>query len=227
MATSAGFQMQMLRDNLVYLSSITVFILSLSAGVDVQPQQERYEPDYSYYHNVSSMEAELRLLVMKHAGLIQLNNDYRSRAGHSQLVLRMSNFSSGVQTATGGKVRVLLSYGEHAREFFPVESMLYFIKNVIDGASLSFNKTSKRTFSLWVLNSFDIIFIGMANPDGRDYIEKTRNYCWRGTKSGVDINRNFDWNFGGSGSSNNPKDGEFRGPHPFSGKSLQIFFCVE
>ncbi|RUS84504.1 hypothetical protein EGW08_007743 [Elysia chlorotica] len=223
MATPPGFQMQVLRENLLFLTSITVFILTLSAGVDVQPQEERYEPDYTCYHNVSSIETELRLLSMRHAGFIQLNNDYRSRAGHSQLVLRMSNFSSGVQTVAGGKVRVLLSYGEHAREFFPVESMLYFIKNVTNGASFSLNKSSNHTFSMWVLNNFDIIFIGMANPDGRDYIEKTRNYCWRGTQSGVDINRNFDWNFGGPGSSNNSKDGEFRGLHPFSEPETEVF----
>jgi len=30
-------------------------------------------------------------------------------------------------------------------------------------------------------------------------IEATQNYCWRGTGTGVDINRNFDWEFGGPG----------------------------
>ena len=44
------------------------------------------------------------------------------------------------------------------------------------------------------------------------------NYCWRGTSTGVDLNRNFDWNFGGAhGSSRDPKDEEYRGAYAFSG----------
>ena len=34
--------------------------------------------------------------------------------------------------------------------------------------------------------------------------------------NGVDINRNFDWEYGGAGSSVDPASEEFRGPHPFS-----------
>ena len=50
------------------------------------------------------------------------------------------------------------------------------------------------------------------------------NYCWRGTKSGVDLNRNFDWNFGAShGSSRDPNDEEYRGAHAFSGAFLCEF----
>ena len=222
----SGFQMQMLQEQLISLSFTTIFILSLftqSAGVDVKPQQENYVPDYTYYHNMSSIEAELSSIITGHANFMQLNNDYKSSGGRSQLVFRLTNFSSEIDAYVAGKVRVLLSFGEHAREFFPVESMLYFIQNVTAGASLSSINASEKKFSSWVLNNFDIIFIGMANPDGRDYIERTENYCWRGTRTGVDINRNFDWNFGGQGSSNNPTDGDFRGPHAFSGNSFHMF----
>ncbi|GFS24783.1 carboxypeptidase A1-like [Elysia marginata] len=219
--------MQLQVIQLIFLNSIFVFILSLFtqiAGVDVQPQKEKYEPNYTYYHNVSSIESVFRSLVAKHSDFIQLNNDYKSSGGRSQLVLRMTNFSSRVETATPAKVRLLLSFGEHAREFFPVESMLYFISNVTCGVTRpTLDKPSTHKFSAWVLNNFDIIIIGMANPDGRDFIEQTRNYCWRGTKSGVDINRNFDWNFGGKGSSNNPQDGEFRGPGAFSEQETEVF----
>lgn len=30
-------------------------------------------------------------------------------------------------------------------------------------------------------------------------LEETQDFCWRGNSRGVDINRNFDWNFGGPG----------------------------
>ncbi|CAG2191998.1 unnamed protein product [Mytilus edulis] len=55
-----------------------------------------------------------------------------------------------------------------------------------------------------------------TNPDGRLYIESTNNYCWRGTETGVDLDRNFDWEYGRKGSSSDPKDEEYRGLHKFS-----------
>ena len=59
----------------------------------------------------------------------------------------------------------------------------------------------------------------MVNPDGRQYVENTRNYCWRGTSTGVDLNRNFDWHFGDKGSSGDRTDEEYRGTHAFSGSN--------
>ncbi|GFO34912.1 carboxypeptidase a1-like [Plakobranchus ocellatus] len=217
--------MKLLREQLFYLSILTTCFLPLlapSAGADVKPQKENYEPDYTTYHNVSSLETEIQRLTKRYSDFIQLNNNYKSSAGQSQLVFRVSNFSS-IAGSLKGKVRIFLSFGEHAREFFPVESMLHFIKNITDGVSQDTNKTEGLKFSSWVLNNFDIIIIGMANPDGRVYIEKTQNYCWRGTESGVDINRNFNWNFGGQGSSSNPLDGEYRGPHAFSEPETEVF----
>ncbi|KAH9499639.1 carbamoyl-phosphate synthase (glutamine-hydrolyzing) cpa2 [Bulinus truncatus] len=95
--------------------------------------------------------------------------------------------------------------------------MFYFLRNVTLGLETS------RTISEWILNNFDIYIIALANPDGRDYIEKFKNYCWRGTRNGVDINRNFDWNFGDIGSSKDPNDGEYRGPYAFSEPETGVF----
>lgn len=39
------------------------------------------------------------------------------------------------------------------------------------------------------------------------YLEKTKDYCWRGMGNGVDVNRNFPWEYGGPGSSDDPKVG--------------------
>ena len=66
----------------------------------------------------------------------------------------------------------------------------------------------------------DIYIIVLTNPDGRLYIEKHLNYCWRGTSNGVDLNRNFDWRYGDRGSSVKKTDEEYRGVHPFSGNIL-------
>jgi hypothetical protein len=62
----------------------------------------------------------------------------------------------------------------------------------------------------------------MMNPDGRKFVEKTGNYCWRGTSTGVDLNRNFDWNYGAKGSSSDITDEEYRGNAAFSGLTSDI-----
>ncbi|XP_076350835.1 carboxypeptidase A5-like isoform X7 [Tachypleus tridentatus] len=67
-----------------------------------------------------------------------------------------------------------------------------------------------------MLSKVDLFIIVLLNPDGREYIEKSHNYCWRGTSTGVDVNRNFNWNYGGEGSSSETGSEELRGPQPFS-----------
>ncbi|KAL5008934.1 hypothetical protein ScPMuIL_014515 [Solemya velum] len=66
----------------------------------------------------------------------------------------------------------------------------------------------------------------MSNPDGRAYLERTKNYCWRGTGNGVDLNRNFDWEFGQKGSSSLKTDEEYRGTHAFSEPESRVFTDV-
>jgi hypothetical protein len=77
----------------------------------------------------------------------------------------------------------------------------------------------------WLLANFELTLVAMANPDGRHRLEATENYCWRGTSTGVDLNRNFDFDFGGQGSSANPKDEEFRGP--FAGSEPETQALVQ
>ncbi|PIK55134.1 putative carboxypeptidase A1 isoform X1 [Apostichopus japonicus] len=131
----------------------------------------------------------------------------------SQFVLHLKNFSQSdrtQQTLSSPKQKVLLSFGEHAREFFPVESALYFLKNITAGLTKPATSAQYK-FSRTIFSNLEIFIIVLANPDGRHYIEKTKNYCWRGTSIGVDLDRNFDWNFGGKGSSSKPFDEEYRG----------------
>lgn len=70
--------------------------------------------------------------------------------------------------------------------------------------------------------------MAIVNPDGRQFVESSGNYCWRGTSTGVDLNRNFDWHFGDKGSSADKSDEEYRGTHPFSGNDQFIYFieCI-
>lgn len=195
-------------------------------GGDVKPRPELYIPNYKIYHNLSSLNKEIKRLTTRNPNYIHLSETYVSRNKASQLVLHLKNFSQSDRTQhtlSSPKQKVLLSFGEHAREFFPVESALYFIKNVTEGLTKPATSHQYR-FSRTVFSNLELFIIVLANPDGRHYIEETKNYCWRGTSIGVDLDRNFDWNFGGKGSSSKPLDEEYRGRSSFSGKICA--FCL-
>lgn len=199
---------------------ITGILVGSTHSGDVKPQKETQLPDYSVYHNVSHIQLSLLRLTNRAPGYIQLISSFRSREGRPQLLLRITNFTnSQLGTLYDMKAKILLSYGEHAREFFPIESLIHLLSNLTDGLEPSASKVAKE-FSHAILSNIDLFIVAMMNPDGRCYIERTGNHCWRGTSTGVDLNRNFDWYFGRRGSSADSKDEEYRGPRAFSGESF-------
>lgn len=185
--------------------------------IDVKPQKEHFTPDYNIYHNLSSIEVTLDNLLKENRNLAKLLGPakYVSMQGRKQYVIQVKNFAT-TDLEKSDRLKVLFSFGEHAREFLPIESLLYFLKRVFK----SWHSSETPDIDL---SKVEIYVVAIANPDGRQHVETTKNYCWRGTSTGVDINRNFDWEFGGKGSSNNPADEEYRGPKPFSEKESLVY----
>lgn len=207
---------------------------SFTISINVDPQQEVYVPDYTKYHNLTNIAAHLHQTSAKYNDFIQIEYGYTSRNQQPQMLTRITNFSysmgrqeiaaikdksANLDTA---KVKILLSYGEHAREFFPVESFFHLLSNLTEGLSANAG-THAKNYSQIIFSNFDIFVIVMANPDGRNHVESSYNYCWRGTSTGVDLNRNFDWQFANRGSSGDPKDEEYRGPQPFSEPESKVY----
>ena len=195
--------------------------LQKARGGNVNPRKEIYLPDYTVYHNLSSVQKHMLDIVNRNPSYIKLDWTYKSRHNRPQLFMRITNFtdnnsSSAHHGISVPKVKLLLSYGEHAREFLPVESLFHLLLNITEGLSAP-KGSPAALFSGTILSKLDLFVIGMVNPDGRQYVENTGNYCWRGTSTGVDLNRNFDWQFGDKGSSADKNDEEYRGTRAFSG----------
>ena len=84
-----------------------------------------------------------------------------------------------------------------------------------------------------LVNERQIWFIPIINPDGYLYNELTNpngGGMWRknrrdnpGQCEGVDLNRNYDFAWGGDGSSGDPCDEIYRGPSPFSEPETQAY----
>ena len=164
---------------------------------DLRPSVEKYFPNYDFYHNITKMNQCLHHISAQYSEFVDVEMRYRSRMGLSQYVLRVSNFS--LDTVYKGKQdkrsRILLSYGEHANEFFPVQSMFHFLQNITQGYDLPLG-TYEGNFTRYLLNNFDLFILTIVNPDGRIIIERTRNYCWMGTANNADLNCDLATNLG-------------------------------
>lgn len=72
-----------------------------------------------------------------------------------------------------------------------------------------------------MLSQVDFYIVPVANPDGYEYTH-TANRMWRKNRrpdpncAGVDLNRNFDFKWGGPGSSSDKCSDIYRGPSAFS-----------
>ena len=183
---------------------LSLLILFLVFPLDIHSAD--YYPDSLYYHSVDSFGRDIRALAETYPGLMTLEDKARSRNNETLFLLRMTNR----RVSDKGKLKILITSGEHAREYLPVESFFKLARNL---ASAFMRGDEAARF---VLGGAELLLVGMLNPDGRRLIESTKNYCHRGMANGVDVNRNMDWGFGGPGSSGDTKNEEYRGVAPFS-----------
>lgn len=188
--------------NLVDFSSIHViaafFIVAcVCTGTFFKPSEETYLPNYDFYLNISRMNECLRHISAHYSEFIEMESQYRSRLGLSQYTLHITNFSLDAKSkkSMDRRSRLLLSYGEHAAEFFPVQSMFYLLENITRGFNLPL-WTYGRNFTRFVLNNFDLYMLTIVNPDGRVIIERTKNHCWIGTANEIDLNSDLQHGLG-------------------------------
>jgi carboxypeptidase T len=104
----------------------------------------------------------------------------------------------------------------HAREHLSTEIPLLLAQWLAD------NKDRADVSRL--LETRDIYIIPMVNPDGVEHDIATGRYRWHRKNmrkngdgsSGVDLNRNYDYRWGGQGASGSPRSDTYHGPAPFS-----------
>jgi murein tripeptide amidase MpaA len=138
--------------------------------------------------------------------------------GHRMRVLRISN--AATDAALPDKPNIVVLAAIHAREYTTAELTTRFAEWLVKDYNVDADAT-------WLVDNFRFHFILQANPDGRKKAES--GLSWRkntdtdnGTCSansyGVDLNRNFSWQFGQvpDGSSPDPCDATYRGPSAVS-----------
>jgi len=119
---------------------------------------------------------------------------------------------------------VLFDALHHAREPITVEVLL----NTMEYLCANYGTDPEITF---LVNNRQIWFVPIVNPDGYVYNENTNpsgGGMWRknrrdnpGDYEGVDLNRNYPYEWDGPGSSTDPSSETYRGPSPASEPETQ------
>ncbi|XP_077521596.1 uncharacterized protein LOC144132808 [Amblyomma americanum] len=157
---------------------------------------EKSQPDYSVYHNLSAVYAEIAAFAQTYPAYVQVDHRFKSHNGLSQLVVRLANFSDssphmGPQPRSF-KVRALLSFGQRGGELVTVESALHFLRHLFAGLAAP-SHTVEGALSRTLLSKVDLHLVVLANPDGRNYAERTGDYCFDKTGSGLNMDALFGW----------------------------------
>ncbi len=106
---------------------------------------------------------------------------------------------------------VFINGCQHAREWVSPATVMFIAERLMEDYG-----SDQRVTDL--LDSVEVVVAPMVNPDGYVY-SWTNNRFWRKNRRGgygVDLNRNWSWEWGGLGSSGDTSSEVYRGTAPFS-----------
>ncbi|XP_076285715.1 carboxypeptidase B isoform X1 [Lasioglossum baleicum] len=157
--------------------------------------------EWTSYHRLDDIHTYLDYLAETFPGVCSVVSIGNSVEGRPLKVLRISNGKPNVPA-------LWIDGGIHAREWISPAAVTYIIDYLVD------NSESLET---------DYYILPVANPDGYEYTF-TRDRLWRKNRrraigsscTGVDLNRNFGYRWGGKGTSKDPCREIYAGSGPFS-----------
>ena len=142
--------------------------------------------------------------------------------GNKVYYVRISNHPG----QTTGKPKIFYNSLIHAREPMGMQQLMFFMWYLLENYG-----TDPEV--KYLVDNLELYFIPLENPDGYTYNYQTNpggGGMWRknmrdngGGTFGVDLNRNYgyEWGYDDQGSSPNPGDETYRGPSPFSEAETQ------
>jgi len=159
------------------------------------------------------------LTLSKRCSICYLTHIGRSFEGRNIYMIRIGRESKLAQDG------IWIDAGIHAREWASISTALYIIHQF-------YELHESEEWVQTMLSSYDFYIVPLVNPDGYEFT-RTTDRMWRKSRShtgwddgqsciGVDLNRNFDYYFGGRGSSNNPCSNFYTGPSAFSEPETRV-----
>jgi hypothetical protein len=173
-----------------------------------------YPAGYRGFHTYTEMVTDVEAIAAAHASIVQLFTIGQSAQGRDLIGAKVSD-----NVATDeAEPEAYLDGLTHGNEPMSLEMTIRLLHWLADGYGSDDRITN-------IVNRTEIWIVFAVNPDGQafDYGNGTlRN--WRknrqpnaGTTAiGTDLNRNYGYRWGGSGSSGTPSSSKYRGPAAFS-----------
>ncbi|MFV2100790.1 M14 family zinc carboxypeptidase [Micromonospora sp. LOL_024] len=173
------------------------------------------------YSEPGGIRDEITATAARHPKLAKVQSIGRSTQGKPILAVKVTK--NARNTKDGKRPAVLYVGAQHAREWITPEMTRRLMHHVLD------NYGSDREITRLV-DTTELWFIPVANPDGYDHTFTPGNRLWRKNLrdnngdgkitgvDGVDPNRNFGykWGYDNEGSSPDPASDTYRGPGPNS-----------
>lgn len=174
------------------------------------------QPDAGLYHTYAELDTELHQLATAHPQIARVASIGKSIEGRELWAIKISdNVAQDEPEST-----VVFVGGHHAREWISVDVPFLLAKHLL-------NQYGTDTLATRLVNQTEIWIVPMVNPDGHQY-SVTSQRLWRKNRRnngdgtfGVDLNRNYSYQWGGPGSSGDSFSETYRGTGPFSEPETQ------
>jgi hypothetical protein len=174
------------------------------------------QPNAGLYHTYAELDQELHQLAGANAQIAQVTSIGKSLEGRDLWAIKISdNVSQDEPESTAVFVG-----GHHAREWISVDVPFLLAQYLV-------NQYGTDTMATRLVNQTEIWIVPMVNPDGHQYSVTTQR-LWRKNRRnngdgtfGVDLNRNYSYQWGGPGSSGDTFSDIYRGAAPFSEPETQ------
>lgn len=179
-------------------------------------------PGYSCYQTVEETFQAAQGIVAAYPNLAQwidVGDSWQKQnngTGYDMWVLKLTS-----NLIAGDKPKLFITTAIHAREYTTAPLSLAFANYLV-------NNYAADADARWILDHNEVHLMLHANPDGRKKAEagdswrKNYNttYC-PNSRPGADLNRNFDYLWGGAGASTNKCDLTYRGAYAASEPETQ------
>jgi murein tripeptide amidase MpaA len=204
----------------------TILNNNVQATIDAETAQvnaARHRDDptwYTAYHNYTDVKTYTQALAAAYPNICTYSVIGQSLQGRDIFAIRITGPGS-----TANRPASLWIGGQHAREWINVPVPMYHAEQLLTNYATD-------AHIQYLVNNQEFIFVFIMNPDGYDYTWTNDRYWRKNRKAnsgtnctgtfGVDLNRNWGYQWGGAGASTNCSDLTYRGTGPFSEPETQV-----
>jgi len=167
---------------------------------------------FDTFRRYAEIVAELKNLATRFPKLAKLTTSI-GKTVESRDIPSISISSKGFTNAS--IPRILIQGGQHSREWIAPATVMYLTTKLLENYGVDPLVTV-------LVDTVEFVIIPLVNPDGYEY-SFTNERLWRknrkkntGGSFGVDLNRNWNDHWGGTGSSKTPTSDTYCGTAPFS-----------